>query len=430
MSCASEPKSSTKTSATRKNLKQVDTSKLVVVFTNNPNFKEDFKVFLDKQPEQSLPFIMGEDAFQGYGGSGGAQWKEFEHLPLIDSAMFREISDTVFRRIVYNLYGRTQFFKKLPAVNDKVGVMIVESGQALFLVSYDLEDLHFIDAEELALFGDNYFDFDSYFGGGFCINKDYVIYRVSTCGYESPPGVNKYRTIIDKNGSFITDFYLHYESCFDETIDDYEFPYYRTDFKPVIPLTAEVRKQKFDVFLSSIAFFKLPVNSNSFTKYYQVADSSISKQTELYHHKLKKTKDANWFISNNPYFEAFNWDKAQGKEWQVARGDWYYPIFHSKYGKYDLVGFIFNSSFQTNDAIYIKLNTYDTGGNIIDSKVLTRNYYGYDFTNHESFVINTDGTIKIKTWKQQFESAYEGVGKESDTRKDTTLMITADGNIK
>ena len=184
ISCASKPKKPKEAKHVKHTVATSSKDSLAVVFLNNPNFKEDFKAFLDAQPTQQLPYGLCEEAFF----CSGCQPTELgedglKKLQRLDPSMLSELQDTVLRRVIGITWNGVSFFKKLPVLNDRVGMMIIESCKALFMVSYDLNSLRFIDAEPLGLWGDNYFEYDSYFTGGFYINPDQTIYNVILSGY-------------------------------------------------------------------------------------------------------------------------------------------------------------------------------------------------------------------------------------------------------
>ena len=319
-----------------------------------------------------------------------------------------------------------KFIKKFQTINGFDILLAHGSINALdFLYLLTKNKTGIIDYHIVSLLGG---PFDSYFENGLIISEKSNIEYLWYLWYEDYPSSNYGKLSVLADGKFK----IIYESTFDISTKK-EFHDYKNDFeeREIPKITKEEKATLFKDFIKAIPEVSLPYNSKDFYSVMQIGSPEIGKPdiTLLHHNKLSLDPNVKYFFSNSANDTAFKVSKNDYKE------DYYfYPVAKFPIANENMaILYVYQSFCNYNPAIYVQLNTYDSNGNILATKILDRRFYNGVYRFLSSIQIEKDLKINSKQFIQNYED-YE-YGDESYKEKapeinEITYQIKANGFIE
>jgi len=361
------------------------------------------------------------------------QYDNLDKSDLILEGSF--ILDSVIKMFPVNGFKNLKIdslvFNKRFTISDNINAVIFK--KSLFdgseaylkvLLTYNSKTNKYIDSKYISISGAGPSNWT--YLSGFFINKKNYVFSVSHIIEEDLYQIIERKLKILDNGKIdivkIEDYEIDIEKKFHD---------YKNDYKEfTIPqISTEEKKALFTKYIAKIPSVSLPYNSGAFYKHMEIASPEEGKpsQTVLHHNQLKFYDEVKYFFSNNSNDIAF---KKEGNDYK--EGYYFYPI-----GKFDIaeekvgVLYLYQSFCNYHPTIYVQLNTYDSQGNIITTKILDRRFYSGAYRFLSSIDIQENFKIDIKSFIQDYEDyGYEGTYEQKQPEiKETFLQINNDGSI-
>lgn len=396
---------------------------------------EDFAELIDSLPQEPLPYLVGEEMFSIPDYRTNERVRKmiaYKGHDLGTEFGKDHFNDSTVLKVIGSEYARDfSLYKRLVPRNERIELLVFSSNLALILASFDKQTMTFVDDRVLSLHGESYFGYDTYFSSGACVNPNFSAYNIISSGWESPPFIEKRKMQITSNGNIVIETLEEYSSSNIDVLDDYTKPYYRDLREVEWSVSSEKRALLFvDDFLSKIPEVGLPYSSDGFNSLFRVwnpAEGDDDKST-IFLDKLVLPETSALFFSNDTATTAFHFDLSSDK-W--SQGPFFYPVLKFHCGEHVAVGFLYRSLLRGSPAFHFQINTYTSGGVIVDRKVIGRSFFNEIRVVNE-FTINKDFTINVIETIEDFEMmAYDGFEEHqapAKTRK-WQFTIAKDGSI-
>ena len=347
--------------------------------------KVDGKVFsqsVKKIPITPFPFSVNENLLKETTSSDGDYkdvWslsqKDNKNLKPEDLFFTLNLLDTNKLFFEINLLkpkNEINFYliKRFKPIKENIECLLFSSNynltQSVFwvLVTYNHKTMKIIDNEVVSVFEQSA---DEYYQSGFYINKNYDLKSSFQSHYESPNFIKERKQHILPTGKIETIYQRNFDQNTDSVFYDYTNDYKIKKQKQKLSIIEQ--KKAYTNFLTQISIVSLPYNSKDFYHYMQIATQE--RKTVLFHNKLQIPKKVSFFILKKLNQIAFKKENSGYLE-----GNFFYPIFKFKRNKnVTIIGYIYQSFCNYNPTIYIKLNSYNNDGEILDEFLADRRFF-------------------------------------------------------
>ena len=406
--------------------------------------KKDLKLFLEMiktKGAENLPIEEGKHFFYSY-DSDLVKYEGFirNQSDNLDKNLILKgnfVSDTLVKMFPVKHFKYIEidsmiFYKKL-LINENINAFVVHKSIFLgneaylkIIFTYNSKTGEYIDSKYISISGAGPSNWT--YTCGFYINENHLIKTVSHLTEEDLHEVIERKLKINNAGEINIIDLKSYEVDTKKQLHDY-----KNDFeeREIPKITKEEKATLFKDFIKAIPEVSLPYNSKEFYSVMQIGSPEIGKPdiTLLHHNKLSLDPNVKYFFSNSANDTAFKVIKNDYKE------DYYfYPVAKFPIANENMaILYVYQSFCNYNPAIYVRLNTYDSNGNILATKILDRRFYNGVYRFLSSIQIEKDLKINSKQFIQNYED-YE-YGDESYKEKapeinKITYQIKANGFIE
>ena len=274
------------------------------------------------------------------------------------------------------------------------------------LITFDWLTGKTIDHSLLAVFAGNS---DTEYKSGFYINEESEIKSVVVSYYDSPGRLTERKLRIEQSGQIINSNEESFDLGIDEKMRDYQ-----DDF--MVASNSKTEAIVDSELISKIPQIELPFSSDQLEKYFQVSspDQQNVSVTRLRPEALKEVPSVANPLGKTDRLKAFR--LINEEEGIYDQGD-YYPVFRfQRSEKIQLVAYLFQSFCNYHPTIYLMLCSYDQQGNLIDSQIISRNFFSGELKFEDRVSFDPDFSIHINQTIQNFEGLVSGTSKEIPER--------------
>jgi len=380
--------------------------------------KEAFEIYLSKIPFSEEPFSFNKELFSVGLNRSSAPKNYLEiKMPATNENCqnYKSFQDSIYHKFRNGNESKFKMYScdviKKYKVSDSISLFLSKmhssSSEAFTVFSYN-NKVGIIDNEYIGTY--DLLNYDMYIHNGLIISDNLVINAVNFSYNESPSYIQEKKLQILPSGKIETlyerNFSQDTDSVFYDYVNDYELK------QPKPKLSAMAQKEAYTNLLNKTPTVSLPYNSGDFYHYMQIAtqEEDKSNQTLLFHNKLQRLDNVNYFFSKDVNQVAFKKEKGEYKE-----GNYFYPIFQFKRNEdINIIGYLYQSFCNYNPTVYVKLNSYTSSGEIIDEFIADRRFFNESHRFLSSIEIQENYTIDFKRYTEYYNyyEGYEGMEEE------------------